>query len=95
MRYAPLLLFCECGQPAVNIREVGLTPDHRLVFRWRCSECGKPVCIFKALSDCWRECPSKDETLLAAVSEAGSETQAEDLLFLSRMGISDLDDRES
>jgi hypothetical protein len=95
MRYAPLLLFCECGQPAANISEAGLTPDHCLMFRWRCCECEKPVYIFKALSDCWRECPSGDETLLAAVSDSGSETRAEDLLFPSRMGISDLDDRES
>ena len=93
MRYAPVLLSCQCGQPAANITWVGLTPDHRLVFRWRCTECETPVCTFKALSDCWRECPSGQDTLTPALSESGSETQAaEDLLFLSRMGISDLDD---
>ena len=95
MSYRSFSLACRCGQAPSRIEEIGVSDEHELVIHWWCDECQKVVYAVKSLSDCWRECPSKDETLLAAVSEAGSETQAEDLLFLSRMGISYLDDRES
>ena len=85
--YKRLAPTCECGKAPARLREVGLTADHQLVLYWRCSHCRKHVYIVKALSDCWRDCPSSDWN---PVQPAGA--QAADSAFLRRVGIRPLDE---
>ena len=84
--YAPLMLFCACGEPPDQISAIGLTPGHELVLQWKCSECHDTVTVLKDLAECWRECPPTPSRGLVEVSEP-RELQAEDFSFLKRLGI--------
>ena len=62
MSYRHFSLTCGCGAVPSRIDEVGLTDERELVIHWWCEACQKAVYASKALSDCWRECPSADAT---------------------------------
>lgn len=89
MRYETLRLRCECGRATSRIREVGFTADHQLVLNWKCTRCKRLVYVFKALSDCWRDCPTIQR------ESGGPEEErmnAFDVVFLRRLGIRYADD---
>jgi len=87
MNFEPLSIYCQCGRPASTITQVGLTPDHQLVFHWWCAECDEPVYVFKTLADCWRECP-RGEDRAASEPPGISSIESDDVVFLATMGIS-------
>ena len=87
MNVEPVSMSCECGRLASAVTQVGLTDDHQLVFHWDCAACGQPVYMFKSLSDCWRECPPREDTPESEFP-GGSNIEAEDPAFLGTMGIS-------
>lgn len=91
MSYHHLPLICECGEIPERILEIGLSSEHELVVHYWCSECRRSVCVAKALTECWRQCPEPDLTpkLLAAVPAAPT---AADAVFLQSMGISYLEE---
>ena len=60
---------------------VGLSTDHQLVIRWRCTRCDRIMHIGKPLAQCWRDSP-KDEQVGLQDSEAIS-----DRGFLRDIGI--------
>jgi len=87
MNYEPLALFCRCGRSPDQIAKIGLTSQRQLVVHWQCTDCGESVVVFKGLSDCWRECPSRPDSTSDEASEDGSDIRAEDFAFLDSIGI--------
>ncbi len=85
MRFRPYPLSCACGSTP-EIKEVGLTVDHRLVVHCLCEGCGRTIYYVKDLADCWRDCPAPDRE--ADLPEAGSEAERElDMRFLQAIGV--------
>jgi hypothetical protein len=88
MQFRPIPLTCDCGMPALRIKQVGLTPQHQIVLVWWCTNCKRNVQVVKDLADCWRECPPSVE--LEPVSKVkineGTVRQS-DADFLRRLGI--------
>jgi hypothetical protein len=91
--YLPLLLSCECGSGSTLAHAVGLTVNHQLLVESRCHVCGREMALVKPLADCWRDCPTEDDLLVAALladesSDDGDEILgAEDAAFLKSLGI--------
>ena len=88
MNYRHLSLHCQCGEVPDSLAEVGFTDDHSLVIHWWCNKCQKVVYVAKALTDCWRECPSPDHSLdrvLPGLSADSYEEQDAD--FLRSIGV--------
>jgi hypothetical protein len=69
MRYKPLSLCCQCGEPASTIEKVSLTDSHQLALHWRCKQCHQAVYVIKDLAVCWRECPDRDGLAPARILE--------------------------
>jgi hypothetical protein len=65
MNYRHLPVECECGEVPDHISEVGFSSDRQLVVHWWCSKCSKLVYVAKPLADCWRDCPSSEDSLEA------------------------------
>lgn len=86
MKFEPLSMYCGCGMPASAFTQIGLTHDHQLVFHWWCADCDEPVYRFKSLSECWRDCPPREDPS-ASEPSGGSSIESEDLVFLATMGI--------
>jgi hypothetical protein len=57
MRFTRLSFRCPCGRTAHEVQDVGLSPQHELVIRWKCAKCENDIYVVKKLSDCWNECP--------------------------------------
>ena len=87
MHYRALRLICDCGSRFTpRIREVGLSPEHQLVVHWHCPSCRQTYYTVKALSDCWRECPTSEEHNQAG--NAGALKVLEpDAAFLHSLGV--------
>jgi hypothetical protein len=89
MNYRHLPMRCECGEIPDHINEVGFSDDHQLVIHWWCSRCKRLVSLSKPLAECWRDCPSPEESLEARLeSMAGpAEPAFSDLEFLRSVGV--------
>ncbi|HUI55349.1 MAG TPA: hypothetical protein VLY04_10270 [Bryobacteraceae bacterium] len=88
MNYRHLALHCNCGEIPEHIAEVGFTEDHQLVVHWWCTQCQKLVYISKPLTDCWRECPTREQSLEYALPRAtGGTYEKEDAAFLRSIGV--------
>jgi hypothetical protein len=93
MNYRHLPLKCQCGEVPDHITEVGFSDDHQLVIHWFCSTCRKLVYVVKPLVDCWRECPSTENSLearlevLETASDEKSRSFSFDLQFLRSVGV--------
>jgi hypothetical protein len=87
MRFKPISLPCDCGRclPA-RIRQVGLTPQHELVIKWRCACCKRTHYTVKSLADYWRECPNPLDALVAPKA-ATDEMREPDAQFLHSLGV--------
>ena len=86
MRFRELPLRCVCGLSPTAIGQVGLTAEHQLVVRWRCTGCKMEVYVLKDLADCWRDC-AKPETAAAASGLNQELVRHADEEFLHRMGV--------
>jgi hypothetical protein len=90
MTYLTLSLECECGRSATSVQEIGLTDDHQLILRWRCTKCKKYAYVLKPLEECWKECPAEGEIEDNCAGKAGfthEETQFSDAEFLQAIGV--------
>jgi len=88
MNYRHLSLHCNCGEIPDRIAEVGFTDDHNLVIHWWCTHCQKVVFIAKSLTDCWRDCPSENQSLDIVLPKLDLDAMAdEDANFLRSIGV--------
>jgi len=88
MNYRHLSLRCQCGEIPDRIAEVGLTDDHNLVIHWWCTRCQKVVYVSKPLTDCWRECPSAQQSLERVLPGVSDDTyRDQDADFLRSIGV--------
>lgn len=86
MRFRGVPLNCECGRAPTRIRQVGLNSNHQLVIQWICAGCRRTVFTVKDLSECWRECPTREEEQEHPVTrETGVRRQ--DSAFLRSIGV--------
>lgn len=86
MHFRPFLLACDCGGHLPGrIRRVGLTPLHELVVHWWCPACKRTHYTVKALADCWRECPDRDDKKATAM--VGAVLCEADAQFLHSLGV--------
>jgi hypothetical protein len=88
MNYRHLSLRCQCGDVPDRIAEVGFTDDHNLVIHWWCAKCQKVVYVSKPLTECWRECPSANQSLDLVLPTVSTEFyQQQDAEFLRSIGV--------
>lgn len=90
MKYRTLKLSCPCGKITKHVAEVGLTCEHQIVFHWRCSRCRNEMYLVRALSDCWRDCPSSGQGELSTAVDF-TDTIG-DRRFLHMLGVRDPDE---
>ena len=86
MRYRGVPLHCECGCAPTRIRQVGLNSVHQLVIHWVCAGCRRTVFRVKDLSECWRECPSREEEQ-EHPDNRNSAGRGQDRAFLRSIGV--------
>src|ERR1044072_3442897 len=84
VEYKELLLSCQCGEVPKHISAVGLSANQHLVLQWRCPRCRREVCMVKPLEDCWRDCPSNEES---KSSPATIMDNSADVKFLQSVGV--------
>ena len=88
MNYRHISLCCQCGEIPEQIAEVGFTDDHHLVIHWWCTRCQKVVYASKPLTDCWRECPSPNQSLDRVLPKLRPvDYEEEDAEFLRSIGV--------
>jgi hypothetical protein len=92
MNYRHLPLQCQCGEVPDHISEVGFSADHQLVIHWWCLRCRRLVYVVKPLADCWRDCPSTEDSLDTQLEALEPVTDARESLdfdfeFLRSMGV--------
>ena len=88
MNYRHLALRCGCGELPQNLAEVGFSDDHQLVVHWWCERCHRLVYATKPLADCWRDCPSPEESLERRLEELDRLGYASgDACFLRSVGV--------
>ncbi len=92
MTYQMLLLYCECGEPAGQIQDVGFTGEHDLIVHWQCSACDRDVYAIKSLSDCWGDCPTPEpaappEPAVSPEPPAAEATDESDAILLHGLGV--------
>lgn len=89
MNYRHISLCCQCGKVPESIDEVGFSDEHELVVHWWCTECKRVVYVAKPLAECWRDCPTAESSLDAALQklDAHADYDAEDAKFLHSLGV--------
>jgi hypothetical protein len=92
MTVKTLVLKCECGGSSSSIRELGLTAERELLMIWVCPECERQAYEVMPLADCWRDCPSGDqsdngEALDQMLQTAMQDVQERDARFLQSLGV--------
>jgi hypothetical protein len=98
MKYRTVALSCACGKTPKHVSEIGLTAQHEIVFHWRCSRCHTEMYFVRPLSDCYRDCPSSRQDVLAPPDKMPSPTNSmasiDDRRFLRMLGVRDPDEIE-